>query len=251
MHEKFMLIQKKITLMLEKYGDGEKYGGLGASDILELVEPLLAEQKLVLLPYIEPAKRATGEKVICAGYSVFDKVTGDYETATCNVPLYAPQDLEIAIKSAQKWILRGLFIGCGQSDEKVITPEIVSENNAAESGCTQEKPEKVIKAYEKFAGHTATEVEIDDVSGLVDRWGLDAVLYGFSIATRNKVNKLNYVESCARNYAARASRPKNDVEGTFNALMAKHGGERKNDVEGTVEEAIRILNSQEDNDFWG
>ena len=93
-----------------------------------------------------------------------------------------------------------------------------------------------VSAYEKHIQTPLTANIVDEVCAMVDDWGLEAVKYGFKTAGRNGVRKLNYVETCARNYVTNKDKPK----------KTRAQGKPKNDVAGTVEAALKLLGVSED-----
>ena len=93
-----------------------------------------------------------------------------------------------------------------------------------------------VSAYEKHIQTPLTANIVEEVCAMVDDWGLEAVKYGFKTAGRNGVRKLNYVETCARNYVNNKDKPK----------KTRAQGKPKNDVAGTVEAALKLLGVSED-----
>lgn len=100
----------------------------------------------------------------------------------------------------------------------------------------QETYSDAVSAYEKHIQTPLTANIVDEVCAMVDDWGLEAVKYGFKTAGRNGVRKLNYVETCARNYVTNKDKPK----------KTRAQGKPKNDVAGTVEAALKLLGMSED-----
>ena len=100
----------------------------------------------------------------------------------------------------------------------------------------QETYSDAVSAYEKHIQTPLTANIVDEVCAMVDDWGLEAVKYGFKTAGRNGVRKLNYVETCARNYITNKDKPK----------KTRTQGKPKNDVAGTVEAALKLLGVSED-----
>lgn len=100
----------------------------------------------------------------------------------------------------------------------------------------QETYSDAVSAYEKHIQTPLTANIVDEVFAMVDDWGLEAVKYGFKTAGRNGVRKLNYVETCARNYVTNKDKPK----------KTRAQGKPKNDVAGTVEAALKLLGVSED-----
>ena len=100
----------------------------------------------------------------------------------------------------------------------------------------QETYSDAVSAYEKHIQTPLTANIVYEVCAMVDDWGLEAVKYGFKTAGRNGVRKLNYVETCARNYVTNKDKPKKTCA----------QGKPKNDVAGTVEAALKLLGVSED-----
>ena len=100
----------------------------------------------------------------------------------------------------------------------------------------QETYSDAVSAYEKHIQTPLTANIVDEVCAMVDDWGLEAVKYGFKTAGRNGVRKLNYVETCARNYITNKDKPK----------KTRAQGKPKNDIAGTVEAALKLLGVSED-----
>ena len=136
-------------------------------------------------------------------------------------------------------ILSTYSINLGRSGNKqTANVEQVNEeaNRYPGTKYDQETYSDAVSAYEKHIQTPLTANIVDEVCAMVDDWGLEAVKYGFKTAGRNGVRKLNYVETCARNYVNNKDKPK----------KTRAQGKPKNDVAGTVEAALKLLGVSED-----
>ena len=132
-----------------------------------------------------------------------------------------------------------LFNPLGSSGNKqTANSEQVNEeaNRYPGTKYDQETYSDAVSAYEKHIQTPLTANIVEEVCAMVDDWGLEAVKYGFKTAGRNGVRKLNYVETCARNYVTNKDKPK----------KTRAQGKPKNDVAGTVEAALKLLGVSED-----
>ena len=123
-------------------------------------------------------------------------------------------------------------------NKQTVNAEQVNEeaNRYPGTKYDQETYSDAVSAYEKHIQTPLTANIVDEVCAMVDDWGLEAVKYGFKTAGRNGVRKLNYVETCARNYVTNKDKPK----------KTRAQGKPKNDVAGTVEAALKLLGVGED-----
>lgn len=125
----------------------------------------------------------------------------------------------------------------GNAREQTKSVEVVNEKHDPRFPGTkysQEVYSQAVDAYVKFINLPLNANDVDEICCMVDECGLDASIHGLRTAAKNKVRKLSYAAACARNYVEDKGKPKksrlpakskNDVEGTFNALMAKYGGD--------------------------
>ena len=134
-------------------------------------------------------------------------------------------------------ILSTYSINLGSSGNKqTVNAKQVNEeaNRYPGTKYDQETYSDAVSAYEKHIQTPLTANIVDEVCAMVDDWGLEAVKYGFKTAGRNGVRKLNYVETCARNYVTNKDKPK----------KTRAQGKPKNDVAGTVEAALKLLGGE-------
>lgn len=112
----------------------------------------------------------------------------------------------------------------------------VNENRGTNRGrivddsSDDEKPVDLFTLWDKNIS-PMTPLIAQDIQEMVKDFGEDAVRFGIETACRNGVRKSAYVQSCARNYLSgggrkqqASSKPKNDVQGTYEKLMQKYAG---------------------------